>query len=71
MESTFEARRTKAEQMNDGSDAQSEPAVDLPAVIAVFEAILCFDPWMNQATYWTAQHHAESKLVVQKELSEH
>jgi Plavaka transposase len=45
--------------------ASREADVHLPDVLAVFEAMLCFDQWLNQATYWTAQHHAESKLVVQ------
>jgi hypothetical protein len=30
--------------------------------------MLCFDQCLNQATYWTAQHHAESKLVVQQAI---
>jgi Plavaka transposase len=51
--------------LNDNESAVNTPAVNLPAVISVFEAMLCFDQWLNQATYWTAQHHAESKRVVQ------
>ena len=62
LESTFETRRAKADRPDD------EAEVDLPSVIAVFEAMLCFDAWLNQATYWTAQHHAESQLEVQKAI---
>ena len=68
LESTFEARRAKATLLEENAEAVPEPAVNLPAVIAVFEAMLCFDQWLNQATYWTAQHHAESKLVVQQAI---
>ena len=62
LESTFSQRKTS----ND--DANPDNVVDLPAVLAVFEAMLCFDAWLNQATYWTAQHHAESKVVVHKAI---
>ena len=36
----------------------------LKKVISVFEALLCFDQWLNQPTYWTVEHHQESKITV-------
>ena len=66
LESTFATRRNRA--AGSDEDTPAEPSVNLPAVLAVFEAMLCFDQWLNQATYWTTQHHAESKVVVQQAI---
>jgi hypothetical protein len=30
--------------------------------------MLCFDQWLNQSTYWTMEHHAESKVVEQRAI---
>ena len=40
----------------------------LSEVIEVFEAMLCFDQWLNQSTYWPEKHHEESKLSVQESI---
>jgi hypothetical protein len=66
LESTFEARQAKA-RLPDVASAKND-AVNLPAVLAVFEAKLCFDQWLNQATYWTEQHHVESTPTFQTAL---
>jgi hypothetical protein len=69
LQSTFDAQHSKAVLTTDDAVVTlPKPSVDLPAVLAVFEALLCFDQWLNQATYWTKQHHAESILVVQKAI---
>ena len=33
-------------------------------VVNVFQALLCFDQWLNKPTYWTAEQHDESVLQV-------
>ena len=43
LEPTFEAQCAKAEQLDDHSEVLPALTVDLPAVIAVFEAMLCLD----------------------------
>ena len=43
---------------------QQKNRTNLRKVINVFEALLCFDQWLNQPTYWTAEHHDESVLQV-------
>ena len=57
--STFAAHNANAARDDDSTTAEIPP-VDLPAVLSVFEAMLCFDQWLKQTTYWTMQHHAES-----------
>ena len=62
LDSTFAHRSTK---MNaDGTVRE----IVLSKVIEVFEAMLCFDQWLNQSTYWSEEHHAESKLSVQQSI---
>jgi hypothetical protein len=67
LHSTFEAHKAKAAR-DDESSTVEVPPVDLPAVLSVFEAMFCFDQWLNQTTYWTMQHHAVSKVVVQRAI---
>ncbi|KAI2492859.1 hypothetical protein MHU86_21672 [Fragilaria crotonensis] len=43
---------------------QQKDRTSLRKVINVFEALLCFDQWLNQPTYWTAEHHDKSVLQV-------
>ena len=43
---------------------EEEDHVNLADVIEVFKAMLCFDQWLNQPTFWTAANHAESKAQV-------
>lgn len=62
LQSTLETRKARDNAMND------EHLVDVAAVIEVFEAMLCFDQWLNQPTYWTAANHAESTQTVQKAI---
>jgi hypothetical protein len=66
LESTFEMRRARAQSAD--KNAAAEEAANLPAVISVFEAMLCFDQWLNKTSYWTPHHHAESKIVVQNAI---
>ena len=62
LQSTLETRRAQ-------TDApEAEGPVNLAAVIEVFEAMLCFDEWLNKPTYWTALNHLESKRKVQKAI---
>jgi hypothetical protein len=65
--STFEAHNAKVVR-NDESSTAKIPPVDLQVVLSVFEAMLCFDQWLNQTMYWTMLHHAESKVVVQRAI---
>ncbi len=46
---------------DDESTTKEVPPVDLLAVLSIFEAMICFDQWLNQTTYWTMEHHAKSK----------
>ena len=41
---------------------QKRDRTSLMKVISVFEALLCFDQWLNKPTYWAAQYHTVSKL---------
>ncbi len=66
LESTFEARQAKARLLDDAS--VKNDAVNIPAVLAVFEAILCFDQGLNKAAYWTEQRHVESTIVVRNAI---
>ncbi len=67
LRSTFEAYNAKTAREDELTTADMPP-VNLPAVLSVFEAMLCFDQWLNQTTYWTMEHHAESKIVVQQAI---
>jgi hypothetical protein len=60
LHSTYEAYNAKTEREDELTTTEMPP-VNLPAVLSVFEAMLCFDQWLNQTTYWTMEHHAESK----------
>ena len=42
--------------------------MQLRDVIAVFEALLCFDQWLNMATYWRIENSVEAKLQVQTSI---
>ena len=67
LHSTYEAYNAKTEREDELTTTEMPP-VNLPAVLSVFEAMLCFDQWLNQTTYWTMEHHAESKVVVQRAI---
>jgi hypothetical protein len=43
---------------------QQKDRTSLSKVISVFEALLCFDQWLNKLTFWTAAHPNASKLRV-------
>jgi hypothetical protein len=43
---------------------QQKDQTSVRKVISVFEALLCFDQWLNKPTFWTAAHHDASKLRV-------
>ena len=43
-------------------------AASLTEVLNVFEALLCFDAWLNQSTYWKMSDHAASKIAVSKSI---
>jgi Plavaka transposase len=43
---------------------QQKTRTSLRKIINVFEALLCFDQWLNKPTYWNAEHHDESILQV-------
>jgi Plavaka transposase len=58
-----------AESMDSDSDKEEEEPINLADVIEVFEAMLCFDQWLNQPTFWTALNHAESKARVHDSIS--
>jgi hypothetical protein len=68
LHSTFEAYNAKTAHEDELLTTAEMPPVNLPAVLSVFEAMLCFDQWLNQTTYWTMEHHAESKIVVQRAI---
>ena len=48
---------------------QKKDRTSLRKVIGVFEALLCFDQWLNKPTYWPAEYHTESKLKVGAAIS--
>jgi hypothetical protein len=43
---------------------QKKDRTSLHKVIGVFEALLCFDQWLNKPTFWPAKYHTASKLSV-------
>lgn len=43
-------------------------AISLRDVLNTFEALLCFDAWLNQPTYWKMEDHAASKISVAKSI---
>jgi len=47
---------------------QLRKGVQLDKIINVFEAMLCFDQWLNQPTYWTAKDHQASTIAVRKSI---
>ena len=43
---------------------QQKDRTSLRKVISVFEALLCFEQWLNKPTYWTVANHDAFKLRV-------
>jgi hypothetical protein len=48
---------------------QQKDRTSLSKVISVFEALLCFDQWLNKPTFWTAAHPNTSKLRVAEAIT--
>ena len=44
---------------------QKRTTTKLDAIIELFECMLCFDAWLNQATYWSIQDDADTKSDIQ------
>ena len=53
---------------NIGLGTNQTTRMQLRDVIAVFEALLCFDQWLNKATYWQAANHAEARMHMQTSI---